>query len=119
MKQKVVEEVRQCKAFGLLTDEVADISVTENLITFIQFFSSHTQEVETRFLSCQNILEEFSSANAEAISSLLFKELKSNGLDVASLTGFTSDGAKVMLGQNNGVAAKKRQQHLLLAKYKR
>ena len=114
MKQKVVEEVRQCKAFGLLTDEVADISVTENLITFIQFFSSHTQEVETRFLSCQNILEEFSSANAEAISSLLFKELKSNGLDVASLPGFTSDGAKVMLGQNNGVAAKLRQQNPIL-----
>lgn len=75
VRESVVEKVNKVQAFGLLTDEVSDISVTEHLISFIQFFDEESGRVQTSFLSCQNILENFSSANAEAISDLLLESL--------------------------------------------
>ena len=105
IKSEIVENVKKAEVFGLLTDEVCDISVTENLVTFVQFYCASTKQVETKVLSCQDILSEFSSANAVAIKSLLCTELTKHGLDVKKLTGFASDGAAVMTGKNQGVAA--------------
>ncbi|XP_060575685.1 zinc finger protein 862-like isoform X2 [Ruditapes philippinarum] len=101
----VVDDVKNAETFGILTDEVADISVTENLVTFIQYYSKSSKQVETKFLSCQNILEKFQSANAMAIKSLLVSDISEKGLDIKKLTGFSSDGASVMMGKDNGVAA--------------
>ena len=110
VKTELLEKVKNAAAFGVLTDEVADISVTENLMTFIQFYDSDTKQVVTSFLSCQNVLSEFERANAEAIATLLLKELEENdSLDMTRFTGFTSDGASVMLGKKTGVAARLKQ----------
>ncbi|CAG2239554.1 unnamed protein product [Mytilus edulis] len=68
MKKSLLSDVKKSPAFGILTDEVCDISVTENLMTFIQYYNSTSESVCTQFLSCQNILSEFSSANADAIT---------------------------------------------------
>ncbi|XP_060565329.1 uncharacterized protein LOC132724476 [Ruditapes philippinarum] len=101
----VVDDVKNAETFGILTDKVADISVTENLVTFIQYYSKSSKQVETKFLSCQNILEKFQSANAMAIKSLLVSDISEKGLDIKKLTGFSSDGASVMMGKDSGVAA--------------
>ena len=105
VKDLVVTQAKKADAFGLLTDEVSDISVTEHLITFIQFFDRDAGKVTTSFLACQDILENFSSANAQAISNLLVESINSSGLDINKLTGFASDGASVMMGKKGGVAA--------------
>ena len=105
VKSSVLEQAKQAQAYGLLTDEVSDISVTEHLMTFIQFFNQSSGTVATAFLSCQNILEGFESANAEAISELLLQSIKDCGLDIEKFTGFSSDGAAVMMGKKTGVAA--------------
>ena len=110
VKSELIKKVKNALAFGLLTDEVADVSVTENLVTFIQFYNRDTDSVETQFLACQNVLSEFQSANAESISALLLKELEENDdLNLNCLTGFTSDGASVMVGKRSGVAARLKQ----------
>jgi len=88
IKSEIVENVKKAEVFGLLTDEVCDISVTENLVTFVQFYCASTKQVETKFLSCQDILSEFSSANAVAIKSLLCTELTKHGLDVKKIDWF-------------------------------
>ena len=49
----MIKNVKKASAFGILTDEVADISVRENLVTFIQFYNRETNAVATHFLSCQ------------------------------------------------------------------
>ena len=105
VKDLVVTQAKKADAFGLLTDEVSDISVTEHLITFIQFFDRDAGKVTTSFLSCQDIVENFSSANTHAISNLLVESINSSGLDINKLTGFASDGASVMMGKKGGVAA--------------
>ena len=105
VKDLMIQQAKNASAYGLLTDEVSDISVTEHLITFIQFFDDKSEKVVTSFLSCQNILEDFASANAEAISKLILDSINSSGLEVTKFTGFSSDGASVMMGKKNGVAA--------------
>ena len=99
--------MKNAAAFGVLTDEVADILVAENLMTFIQFYDSDTNQLVTSFLSCQNVLSEFERANAKAFATLLLKELEEN--DSLDMTRFTSDGASVMLGKKTGVAARLKQ----------
>jgi hypothetical protein len=59
MKSNLLSKVRAASVFGLLTNEVSDVSVAENLVTFIQFFCEDTGSVETHFLACQNILTFF------------------------------------------------------------
>lgn len=104
VKDSVIEKAHKAQAYGLLTDEVSDISVTEHLITFIQYFDQELGSVQTSFLSCQNIFEHYSSANAKAISDLLLESINTSGLDLGKFTGFSSDGASVMVGKKGGVA---------------
>ena len=100
LKQRVVEALRKSKAFGLLVDEVMDISVMEQLIGFAQYVSDDG-EAMVKFLFVDNVLEDSSSANAECISNNLDK----CELDVRKMMSLVSDGAKVMTGERTGVAA--------------
>ena len=40
IKKKIVESIKQSKDFAILTDEVTDISNTQQLVTFVQYFDS-------------------------------------------------------------------------------
>ena len=111
LKQQLMTKMKSAESYGLLVDEVSDVSVTEHLISFIQYYDHQTRQVETSFLSCQNILEEYESANATALTELILKSLEENGLQVAKLTGFSSDGASVMMGEKSGVATQLRRQN--------
>ena len=76
------------------------------MLTFIQFVSPVTSSVEIAFLSVQNVLEKFSSANADALTLLIKDELVQQcGLSLTNLKGLATDGAAVMIGKNNSVAA--------------
>ena len=100
-----MEKVKKSAAFSLLSEEASDISVTEQLITFVQYFDQGTGNVHVSYLSYQDVLEKYSSANAQAISDLLVDTVESSGLDIKKMTGFSSDGASVMVGKRGGVAA--------------
>ena len=109
VKQNLLKRARNAKSFGLLMDEVTDISVSSQLISFIQFWDDESSSMTTMFLSSQNVLEDFSSCNSEAITELVKKELSASDLDISKLMGLSTDGASVMIGKTNGVAAKLRQ----------
>lgn len=47
--EKLLEKVKKAYCYGLLTDEVTDVSVMEMLITFIQYFDKETGQAETSF----------------------------------------------------------------------
>ena len=55
-----MKAVANGRYFSLLSDEVSDIAVTEQLVTFVQYVSD--AQVQTKFLSVQNLLEHHSSA---------------------------------------------------------
>ena len=64
IKQQILKRVRAASCFGIMIDEMTDVSVTSQLITFVQYFDNDSGTVETKFLSVQDVLEEHHSVNA-------------------------------------------------------
>ena len=61
-------------------------------------------------------LKELSSGEADAstVCSILFETVTDYGLEIECVAVFGSDGASVMTGKHNGVAARLKQMHLCL-----
>ena len=93
--ERLLTNVKEPGCYGLLSDEVTDISVMEILLTFVQFFNSKTEKVEMRFLFVEDILKNSSSANAETIFNILTKKLDGYDLQLQKLSSMASDGAAV------------------------
>ena len=85
---------------------MTDVSVTSQLITFVQYFCTQSETVETNFLSAQNVLKEHDAATAQAIYDLLKEELVLSQLDIKDVMGLATDGASVMVGTRESVASK-------------
>jgi len=109
LKDEIVKKVKNANSYGLMVDEATDVSVVEQLISFIQFANPETGAPEVHFLSIQNVLENSTSANAATIVKLIREELSKDGLEINKLSSLASDGASVMTGSRNGVAAKLRE----------
>lgn len=106
VKENVVTRAKTAGCFGLLVDDVSDISVMEQMITFIQFYDKDSSEVTVEFLSVDNLLEEHDSANAVAMFQTIQSNLQACTLSTDKLIGLATDGASVMVGRKNGLAAK-------------
>ena len=109
LKDEIVKKVKNANSYGLMVDEATDVSVVEQLLSFIQFANPETGVPEVHFLSIQDVLENSTSANAATIVKLIREELSKDGLDINKLSSPASDGASVMTGSRNGVAAKLRE----------
>ena len=104
----LVIKIKQSDVFGLLTDEVTDISNICQLVSFIKYFDEEKGKADTVFIDCSDLLN-FSpkaSPDANAIVSCLTEKFKELNLEVAKLKAFVSDGASVMTGSKGGVATK-------------
>ena len=108
IKNKIVESIKQSKGFAILIDEVTDILNIQQLVTLVQYFDSNIGDCITTFLNTTDVLEHSpdSSPNAEAIFNCLCSVIEKENLQLENLKGFASDGASVMTGKYNGVAAK-------------
>ena len=104
-----LRSMRQEEHFGLLVDNVTDISVMEQMIMFAQFYDKSCQLTKTGFLSISNLLENSPSANASTITDCIIQNMDKCGLDSKKLSSFVSDGAAVITGTTNGVAARLKQ----------
>ena len=102
-QEKIKEKIGN-GVYGILTDEVTDISLTQQLVTSIQYYDSQSCTTTTSFLAISNTLKGNNSADAPQIKKVLLKQLQSVGLEVQTMRSFVSDGASVMTGARNGVA---------------
>ncbi|XP_068690647.1 zinc finger protein 862-like isoform X2 [Montipora foliosa] len=102
-KEKIKEKIGN-GLYGILTDEVTDISLTQQLVTFIQYYDSQSCTTTTSFLAISNTLKGNNLADAPQIKKVLLEQLQSVGLEVQTMRSFVSDGASVMTGARNGVA---------------
>ena len=114
MKEIILTKAQKATYFGIMTDEMTDVSVMSQLVTFIQYFDENTGTIETIFVSVQNVLSQHESANSEALYQLIVKELNDDDLEMSKLIGFVSDGAAVVVGCRGGVATKLRTQNPLM-----
>ena len=106
VKENVLTRAKTAGCFGLLVDDVSDISVMEQMITFIQFYDKDSSEVTVEFLSVDNLLEKHDSANAVAMFHTIQSNLQACTLSTDKLIGLATDGASVMVGRKNGLGAK-------------
>ena len=106
LKENVVKRAKMARCFGLLVDDVSDISVMEQMITFIQFYDENSSEATVEFLSVDNLLEKHNSANSAAMFDTIQSNLQACTLSTDNLIGLATDGASVMVGRKNGLAAK-------------
>ncbi|XP_068742052.1 uncharacterized protein [Montipora capricornis] len=102
-KENIEEKIGN-GVYGILTDEVTDISLTQQLVTFIQYYDSQSCTTTTSFLAISNTLKGNNSADAPQIKKVLLEQLQSVGLEVQTMRSFVSDSASLMTGARNGVA---------------
>ena len=113
IKEKLIQKIKDSHAYALLTDEVTDISNICHLLTFLRYYDIEEGTTKTSFVHTSDLLEESetTSTDAESIFNSLCNTLQNDlDLNLEELIGFCSDGASVMTGSQNGVAAKFKQQ---------
>jgi len=108
LTEELVEEINNCDSFGIMIDEVTDISNVEQLICFIPY-TVCTGCPKILFLFTANLLKDSNSADAKTIVKVIKEQLAQTGIDIKKLRSIATDGASVMLGKRNGVAALLRQ----------
>ena len=90
--------------YGVLIDEAQDITVVEQLITFVKYVNGNG-EAKTVFLGAK-ALDSPQGPNAESITKKLLDLLAECKLPMNLMSSFVSDGASVMTGKNSGVPAR-------------
>ena len=93
-----------------MTDESTDISVLNQLVNSGKIYIIPSGNVETSFVHMCNIAD----GKAETIEGEVMAYIQNSGIDINKIR-FGSDGASVMMGKHNHVAAKLKshQPHLL------
>lgn len=59
-----------------MVDEVTDISIAEQMITFNQYYSKADVKVKTQFLSVNDLVEDSETADAKTITKTIFNNLE-------------------------------------------
>ena len=95
------DELRKSTFHTLIADESTDISVQKMLILYAKFRPADTFVYKTVFVGILKL----TGCDANSIVKAIKQFYIDNQLDLQKMTMFTSDGASVMLGKNNGVAA--------------
>lgn len=91
--------------YGVLIDEVQDITVVEQLITFVKYVNGR-RVAKTVFLGTKT-LDSSQGPNAESITEKLLELLADCKLPTNHISSFVSDGALVMTGKNSCVYSSK------------
>ena len=85
---------------SVLIDESTDVSTSENMIIYFIYLKAGVAVVT--YAGMVHV----PAVDAKAITETLLTYFQENGLPLSKVTGFCSDGASVMTGWKNGVAAR-------------
>ncbi|XP_052280820.1 E3 SUMO-protein ligase KIAA1586-like [Dreissena polymorpha] len=97
-----LEKVKALMYFKILIDETTDIATVSEIIVYVQFLEDRMGC--TVFLSVLPLKD----GKAETIFNAQITFIEEHGLDIQKMCAFGSNGASVMLGCENGVAARLR-----------
>ena len=75
------------------------------MVIFIQYYSTKANNLQVKLLCVVNVLENYDSANAATMHSVIKKQLERKQIPLSNLRGLATDGANVMVGTKNGLAA--------------
>lgn len=100
IKEQLTKNLSMANCFGVLSDEVCDISNTEQLVTFVKYVHPQTGKAHTTFLAANDLFEDSTTASADAktISELIISQVKDAGLSMKKMASLSSDGASGCYG---------------------
>ena len=75
IQEEFVRSVQKSQSFRLLTDDVTDKAVTEQLLLFVQYVAEVTT-VQTKFSAVGDVLTEFTNTDAECLHAMISQNLK-------------------------------------------
>ena len=108
IKQKQLQQVSSSPFYSVMIDESTDVAILKEMVVYARYISDG--DVKTTFLH----ISELFNGKADTIESSLLACLEENDLPLSKLVGLGTDGASVMTGRHNGVAARlKRRQPIL------
>ena len=85
MLERILKKLTEVGYVGLLCDDVTDIAVMEQFITFVQFVDPETASLETKFLFVENALEKSDTSDAETLFKVRCSKLDKLGIEVDSV----------------------------------
>ena len=97
----ILKELRESSLHTLIVDESTDISVHKMLILYFKYRSPNSSNYKTVFGG----IVQLTACNAPALEKAITKYYSDHEIDINRLVMLTSDGASVMLGRRNGLAA--------------
>jgi len=99
IRQDLLKEISLSPYVGIMLDESTDVSSIQYLVINIRYL--HNNEIKDNFCS----LQEVKKTDAITIFVALLDFLKTTQI-LSKVTSISTDGASVMIGKENGVAAK-------------
>ena len=102
VEHDIFKEIEAANFHTLTIDESTDISVNKCLILYFKFRPKGCHEYKTFFGGIIHL----QACDASSILLAIKQFYQEKKLDLQKMVMFTSDGASVMLGKVNGVAAK-------------
>lgn len=97
--ETLLAKLRESPALGIMVDKSTDLSMEKHLIVYMNYLEEGN--LRTSFLTLLKLV----SADANAVYSTLVGFLKACNIDTSKIWGFSSDGAAVMMGKDNGVVS--------------
>ena len=85
--------------YGLLVDNMIDVSNEKQMLAFVQYFDVDLGRLECKFLLTANVLEEFTSADVTTLHGVITNQLQALKIPLKNLRGLATDGASVMTGK--------------------
>ncbi|CAB4479250.1 unnamed protein product [Rhizophagus irregularis] len=99
IEEELWNELNETTSFGIMVDESTDISTESHIILYVKYCLRGF--IKVKYIKLLHL----NGKDAETIFLAIFSLFESKGLE-KKIMSFSSDGASVMLGRNNGVAAK-------------
>ena len=101
IEQEQLENLLSSPFYSIMVDETTDVAILKEMVVYIRYLSP-AAKVCTSFLT----IIELPNGTAETVEKYLTTYLESKLILLSNMVGFGSDGASVMIGRHNGVAAR-------------
>ena len=103
--EHICGKLQEQSFYGLLVDDMEDVSNEEQMLAFVQFFDVDQGKQECKVLFTANVMEESASADATELHVVITKQLQVLNIPLKNLRGLATDGASVITGKTRGLAA--------------
>nr|XP_034992903.1 52 kDa repressor of the inhibitor of the protein kinase-like [Zootoca vivipara] len=101
VKERIIEDCKQAKAYAVIADETADIAGKEQLPIGLRFYDERQKKIREEFVG----YVELKSQEAPTIASTIQSFLVDQNLPAENCVGFGFDGCSTMAGKEGSVQA--------------